>query len=172
MPGATSGKVCAPDLRVRAVTATFFHGYALNAVDAKNRVSIPAGYRDVIAQRADDAAVVVAPSERAPCLIGYDTNHSARLQGQLETRFADDWSEARDDSARLAFGTSEKLPYDATGRIILSPTLKELGDIDRLAFFIAAGDYFEIWNPDVLLETKGSDARLARIVRRQLEARS
>ena len=153
------------------MTANFFHGYALNAVDAKNRLSIPASYREVIAARSEVSAVVIAPSERAPCLIGYDKNHSTRLQSQLEARFADDWSEARDDFARLAFGTSELLPYDATGRIILSPALKELGELDRLAFFIAAGDYFEIWNPELLLEHKGTDPRLARIVRRQIEAR-
>lgn len=153
------------------MTTDFFHGYALNAVDAKNRVSIPSAYRDTIARRSNEAIVILAPSERAPCLVGYDSSRSARLQDQLEARFSGDWSEARDDFARLSFGTTERLPYDATGRVILSPTLKELGEIDGLAFFIAAGDYFEIWNPEVLLAAKGTDPRLARIVRRQLEAR-
>lgn len=149
----------------------FFHGYAMNAVDAKNRLSVPAAYREVIEARSGAKAIVIAPHEREDCLVGYDRARSARLQEQLERRHGDDFGAARDDFARLAFGTSEVAPYDDTGRIILSPTLKELGGIDRLAFFIAAGDYFEIWDPETLLAAKGEDARLARIVRRQLEAR-
>src|SRR3546814_8372105 len=67
---------------------------------------------------------------------------------------------------------SSDLGYDDNGRIVLSPMIKELGELDRLAFFIAAGDTFEIWNPNVLLEVKGaSDPRLARIVRAQIEAK-
>jgi MraZ protein len=149
----------------------FFHGYALNAIDAKNRVSVPAGYRDVIERRSDARAVVLAPHEREPCLVGYDRRHSAKLAEQMDRRFGDDFGAPRDDFARLAFGATENLPFDDNGRIVLSPMLKELGELDKLAFFIAAGDTFELWNPRVLLEAKGGDARLARIVRRQLEAR-
>lgn len=143
----------------------------MNAVDSKSRLSIPAGYREVIERRSESRAVVLAPHEREPCLVGYDRRYSARLQEQLERRFDNSFGAERDDFARLAFGTSELLPYDDNGRIVLSSMLKELGEIEKLAFFIAAGDYFELWNPYVLLEAKGSDPRLARIVRRQLEAK-
>lgn len=150
----------------------FFHGYAMNAVDAKSRLSIPAAYREVIELRGGGRAVVLAPHEREPCLIGYDRGYSARLQQRLERQFDNDFGTDRDDFARRAFGTSELVPYDDNGRIILSGMLKELGEIEKLAFFIAAGDYFEIWNPQVLLEIKGDkDPRLARIVKRQLEAK-
>lgn len=149
-----------------------FHGYGLNAVDAKNRLSVPSAYREVIEARSSSRAVVVAPHERDRCLVGYDRARSARLQELIERRFGDDFGPERDDFARLSFGTSEVLPYDDNGRVILSPTLKELGEIERLAFFLAAGDYFEIWNPHVLLEAKGHDQRLARIVRKQLEGRA
>jgi len=151
------------------VTAAFFHGYALNAIDAKNRLSIPAPFRDVILGRCDTRAVIIALSEHSPCLIGYDANRAAKLQTELETRFAGDWGPARDAQARLAFGASEHVGMEDTGRIILSPTLKDLGEFERHAFFIGAGDYFEIWNPRLLLDTPGLDARVARIVRRQLD---
>ena len=77
----------------------------------------------------------------------------------------------RDDFARAAFGSPEKLPIDDNGRIILPPTLKEVGSIGPHAFFVAAGDYFEVWNPELFLETKGEANPLGRIVRRQLDAR-
>lgn len=148
-----------------------FHGYALNAVDAKNRLSVPASYREVIEARSSSRDVVLAPHERERCLIGYDLARSARLSAMIERRFGDDFGPERDDFVRLAFGASEATQYDDNGRVILSTTLKELGEIDRLAFFLGGGDYFEIWNPDVLLEVKGGDMRLQRIVSRQLEAR-
>lgn len=147
-----------------------FHGYALNVIDAKNRLSIPASYRDVVEARSSARAIVVAPHEREPCLVGYDRARSSRLQELIDRRFGDEFGAERDDYARLAFGTSEVLPYDDNGRVILSATLKELGEIDRLAFFLGAGDYFEIWNPTVLREAK-PDPRLVRIVDKQLETR-
>lgn len=150
----------------------FFHGYAMNGIDAKNRVSVPSGYREVIEARSHARIIVLAPHEREPCLIGYDQAYSAKLYEKLDRRFGDDFGPERDDAARRQFGATEQLGYDDNGRIVLSPMIKELGELDRLAFFIAAGDTFEIWNPNVLLEVKGaSDPRLARIVRAQIEAK-
>lgn len=153
------------------MSGIFFHGYAMNAVDAKSRLSVPATYREAIEARSHQRAIVVAPHETAPCLIGYDPAHSSTLAGQLEARFAGDYGAARDAAARMAFGATELLPYDDNGRVVLSPMLKELGEIDRLVFFLALGAHFEIWNPDVLLAQKALDARLERIVRRLLETR-
>lgn len=153
------------------MTQAFFHGYAMNAVDAKNRLSVPAGFRDVIEARSGTRALVIAPHERETCLIGYDRARVARLQAMIDRRFGDDFGPERDDFVRLAYGASEPATWDDTGRIILSATMKELGEIERHAFFLAAGDYFEIWNPERLLEAKGADTRLARIVRRHLEGR-
>ncbi len=155
----------------RGVNGTFFHGYAMNAVDAKNRLSIPAAYRDTIEARSHQRAVVLAPHESAPCLIGYDAAHSATLQGQIEARFAGDFGAARDQAARMAFGATEMLPYDDNGRIVLSPMLKDLGEIDRLVFFLALGSHFEVWNPDILLQQPGIDPRLERIVRKLADAK-
>ncbi len=154
------------------MTPDYFHGYALNAIDAKSRLSIPANFRDVILARSDTRAVVLAISEYSPCLVGYDSRRSAKLQADLETRFAGDYSPARDAQARLAFGASEHLGMEETGRIILSPTLKDMGELERYAFFLGAGDYFEIWNPQLLLESAGLDPRLARIVRGQLDGKT
>lgn len=154
------------------MTPDYFHGYALNAIDAKSRLSIPANFRDVILARSDTRAVVLAISEHSPCLVGYDSRRSAKLQADLETRFAGDYSPARDAQARLAFGASEHLGMEETGRIILSPTLKDMGELDRYAFFLGAGDYFEIWNPQLLLDSAGLDPRLARIVRGQLDGKT
>ncbi len=154
------------------MTRDFFHGFAMNAVDAKNRLSIPAAYREVVQRRSQTRTVVLAPHPRGlPCLVGYDVARTERLQQQLETKYGADYGEAREDEARALFGLSEDVDYDDNGRILLSADLRDWAEIGKLAFFIAAGDYFEIWNPQTLLQERGSDPLIARLVKRQLEAK-
>lgn len=154
------------------MTQDFFHGFALNAVDAKSRLSIPAAYRDVIERRTQTRTVVLAPHSRGlPCLVGYDTGRTARLEEKLTAQFGIVDSDERENAARALFGTSEAFGYDENGRIILSPDLKDWAEIDRHVFFIAAGDYFEVWNPHILLRERANDPVVARMVRRQLEAK-
>lgn len=153
------------------MTDDTFLGNALNAVDAKNRVSVPAAFRDVLALRSDAKSLIIAPAERADCLVGYDRAYPAKALAQLESRFAGDFSDARDDHFRAAFGSSESVPIDDNGRIILSPNMKDIGEIDKLALFWGMADRFEIWNPHRFVERPGLDPRLVRIVHLQLKAR-
>jgi MraZ protein len=55
-----------------------FQGSALNAVDAKGRVSIPAFLRSVIERRGDARTIVLAKHEAFPCLSAYDPGCSRR----------------------------------------------------------------------------------------------
>ena len=45
-----------------------FQGSALNAVDAKGRVSVPSFLRSVIERRGDSRTIVLAKHEAFPCL--------------------------------------------------------------------------------------------------------
>src|SRR5437762_10227682 len=54
-----------------------FQGSALNAVDAKGRVSIPAFLRGVIERRGDARTIVLAKHEAFPCLSAYDPAYAA-----------------------------------------------------------------------------------------------
>jgi MraZ protein len=125
---------------------------------------VPAPLRETIEARSQQKSLVLAPAEHASCLVGYDLTHFERLESRLAREFDGDFGPGRGDRSRILFGTTETLRYDETGRIVLSPILKELGGIDRQALFLGAGDYFEIWSPEVLLAEPGLDARLKRIV--------
>ncbi|MGI4877974.1 MAG: division/cell wall cluster transcriptional repressor MraZ [Janthinobacterium lividum] len=153
------------------MTNESFLGHSLNAVDAKSRLSIPSAFRDVIVGRSESRTVVVSLHERATCLVGYDARRPAKLQSEVEARFAGDYGDARDNHVRAAFGTSEMLPIDDTGRIVLSANMKDLAEIERSVLFWGMGEFFEIWNPRLFLENPGVDPRLVRLVRRQLEAK-
>ena len=153
------------------VSDELFLGNALNGVDAKNRVSIPAAFRDVLGARGDGRTVIVAPAERADCLVGYDQGYPARARAELAMRFVGNYSDARDDHFRGVYGTVEKMPVDDNGRIILSTTMKDCGEIDRVALFWGIGETFEIWNPQRFIERPNLDPRAIRMVRRLLDAR-
>ena len=145
-----------------------FRGSALNAVDAKGRVAIPAGLRQAVEANGDGRNLIIAKHESDPCLIGYDHGWSSLLHARLnrmEDREADagrDYS--RHNPNRRAFGLVEDVPFDASGRFIMPAMLRDRARIADLAFFIGTGDTFEIWNPRLLIETPGIDEELKEVV--------
>ena len=54
-----------------------FQGSALNAVDAKGRVSVPAFLRGVIERRGNARTIVIAKHEAFPCLSAYEIGRAS-----------------------------------------------------------------------------------------------
>ena len=142
----------------------FFQGSALNAVDAKGRLSVPAFVRSVIERRSDSRAIVVGAHEIAPCLTAYGRNYAKTLWADLERRrlAEEDRGGTLDDHyarARRMFGMTEDVPYDTSGRIVLPPMMRRKGRIEDLALFVGVGGTVEIWNPRVALAEGDADLR-------------
>lgn len=154
-----------------AVSLKFYRGNALNALDGKNRLSVPASFREVAEARAAEKAIILAPHRSQPCLIGYDNSYFARLETEIERRFGDDFGPERESFVQDAFGASEVFTYDETGRIALSASLKELGGLDRHAFFIGLGDHFLLWDPQAFLAANGAEGAVARQLAFHLKAK-
>lgn len=139
-----------------------FNGSALNAVDAKGRLSVPAFIRSVIERRSDARAMVVGLHEVDPCLTGYDRNFARNLYRENERRrLAEEGADPRAHFARArrTFGVTEEVAYDASGRIVLPPMMRDKGRIGDLALFVGVGGTFEIWNPQLALESGDADLR-------------
>jgi MraZ protein len=139
-----------------------FNGSALNAVDAKGRLSVPAFIRSVVERRSDAKAIIIGVHEVDPCLTAYDRNHARNLFNENERRRLTE--EERDprahfSRARRTFGVTEEVPYDSSGRIILPPMMRKRGRIEDLALFVGVGGTFEIWNPRLALESGDEDLR-------------
>jgi len=155
------------------VSDEFFHGYALNTVDGKNRLSIPADYRDAILARSADKVIYIGPGHGgADCLMAYDKSYDAQLIADYRVRHGSSTDRSRYDEAGFLFGATAPVKIDDAGRIVLSNTLKDLGDINGHVWFVAGGDWFEMWNPWRYLDRPGLDPRMIRILKRELEARS
>jgi MraZ protein len=142
----------------------FFQGSALNAVDAKGRLSVPAFVRSVIERRSDGRFIVIGAHDVSPCLTAYGRQYARNIYTELERRRLAEEAKggAIDDHyerARRLFGMTEDVPYDPSGRIVLPQMMRRKGRIEDLALFVGIGGVVEIWNPRVALETGGPDLR-------------
>jgi MraZ protein len=153
-----------------------FQGSALNAVDAKGRVSVPAFLRTIIERRGEARTIVLAKHEVFPALSAYDPAYAAlkyakieRLAEKEETIGGSELDYAR--RTMMAFGATEEVPYDSSGRILLPPMMRRKGGLEDLALFIGAGETFQIWNPKAFLADNNIPEDMKDIARFRLEER-
>jgi MraZ protein len=148
-------------LRVSVSDRHLYKGHVLNAIDAKGRVAIPASLRSAIERNAEGRLFTIALHAQDPCLSGYDRGWSNLLHDRLEREEIRERDAGRafdfHNTNRRAFGTTEELPYDSSGRFILPAFYRKKAQLDDLALFIGAGNTFEIWNPRLLLDTPAID---------------
>ncbi len=153
-----------------------FQGSALNAVDAKGRVSVPAFLRSVIERRGDAKTNVLAKHEAFACLSAYDPAYAALKHSKLERLLE---KEETSPDAQLeyqqrnlmAFAATEEVPYDSSGRIVLPPMMRRKSGIEDVALFLGTGETFQIWNPAQLLKDPRIPEDLKDITRFRLEER-
>ncbi len=137
-----------------------FQGSALNAVDAKGRLSVPSFIRQKIERRSDEKLLVLSVHPEFQCLVGYDANHSAVMQDKAERRLGDNPDPLAELELQASlFGGTVDVPYDPSGRIVMPPRLKRRADIADLALFVGMGGDFQIWNPQVALKSESRQLR-------------
>ncbi|MDF7775908.1 division/cell wall cluster transcriptional repressor MraZ [Sphingomonas sp. AOB5] len=134
-----------------------FEGFALQAVDLKGRVAIPADLRAAIERNAPDIRqVVLGRHPFDPCLSAHDVAWSKEKYDRIDRveRLAVDAGRDIDPRAkRRAFGIVEKVAFDDSGRFVIPPFFKQKAQIGSWAFFNGSGETFDIWAPEVLMKT-------------------
>lgn len=153
-----------------------FQGSALNAVDAKGRVSVPAFLRSVIERRGDARTIVLAKHSHFACLDAYDPAYAALKHTKLERLLEKEETSADaqleyQQRNLMAFAATEETPYDSSGRIVFPPMMRRKGGIEDLALFLGTGETFQIWNPQTLLADERIPEDLKDIARYRLEER-
>lgn len=130
-----------------------FRGESQHKVDSKGRVSIPALFRRVL--EAGDPNWQSGQNPELVIVYGDDSRHFLECYTIEAIEEVDAKIDAlprgsmpRKMLQRLFHGQSHPTSVDETGRLVLPAKLREkIGLIDE-AFFIAAGDTFQIWNPE------------------------
>ena len=135
------------------VLARRFRGESHNKVDSKGRVSIPASFRRELEASdpnwqsgVNPELVIVYGDHRRKYLECYtmeaidevDAKIDALPRGSMERKMLQ----------RLFHGQSFPTTVDETGRLVLPAKLRSKIELDGEAFFIAAGDTFQIWKPE------------------------
>jgi MraZ protein len=151
-----------------------YNGSALNAVDGKGRLSVPAFIRAMIERRSPEKLIVIGKHEVDSCLVGYDANYKGNVLADVNRRKLRDEEQGVDLRAhhsrnRRAFALTESCGWDSSGRIILPPMMRKIARIDDLVLFIGAGETFELWNPQLALDS--GDPDLAELAAYRLEER-
>ena len=143
-------------------------GYALQAIDAKGRVAIPADLRGQLEANGADKRVFVDFHRDDACLIGFDTGWLATLREKLARdevyKRSLDADYDLDLELRASVVSAEAVAFDASGRFIMPPFLRETAGFGDWAFFSGAIDNFEIWNPADLLSNPRAPDRAKRVL--------
>lgn len=134
---------------------TLFHGSAICDVDAEGNVTVPEFLAETLP--ADAAELVVAKHDADACLVGYGRERLGELRALAERRRQAEEDRGEDERGhhrrmRRTFALSERMPR-RDNRFRIPEAMRHLGRIEQLALFVGAGDSFEIWNPELALES-------------------
>ena len=152
-----------------------FRGYALNAIDAKGRVAIPAGIRKTIELNSEQPSFVIGKRDSYPCLCGYDRGWAALLKAELRADEARERDAGRAfdraNTNRRAFAVTDDVAFDASGRFIMPKFFRDTARIADWVMFLGTSDDFEMWNPHILIATPDVDEAFKELARYLLAER-
>ena len=121
-----------------------FLSSAVNRIDAKGRVSVPAHFRAVLQKRGyQDLYALRALDVTALDVGGMD------LLDRYEKRIAleDPFLQTADDMSFFCHGDGAFLKLDQDGRITVNDFIREHTGITTDVTFVGRGHFFQIWEP-------------------------
>lgn len=126
-----------------------FLSTAVNRIDAKGRVSVPAHFRAVVAKRGYQELYALKALDRPALDVG-----GLDLLDRYEERIAmeDPFLQAADDMSYFVHGDSDFLKLDQDGRITVTDFIRDHTGIVSEVAFVGRGTFFQMWEPERLTE--------------------
>lgn len=114
-------------------------------MDAKNRVSVPAGYREALRDDPYDAIYLFPHFEG-----GYLEGGGERFVQQYRLDIANlpRYDQLRKDLEVAVLGSLRRLDFDSTGRVTLPKDFIQHAGIEGRCAFVGCDSHFQIWNAD------------------------
>jgi MraZ protein len=121
-----------------------FRGATSLNLDAKGRLAVPAKHRDALQVLCAGSLVLTAHPHR--CLLMYPQPDWEPIQAKVMSLSSFD----KQSSAlqRLLVGFAEDIELDSSGRILVSPVLREFAGLEKQAMLVGQGSHFELWSMD------------------------
>jgi MraZ protein len=117
-----------------------FTGASSLSLDAKGRIAVPTRHRDALLGACEGQLVITRNHEGGLLMFpqaAWET-FSAKL---LHVPMNMQWIK------RLYIGHAQPTQMDATGRVLISPELREVAEILSDVKMLGMVDYFELWDP-------------------------
>ena len=130
-----------------------FRGEGTQRVDTKGRVSIPALFRRVLqagdpewVEGRNPQFVMVYGDRRKKCLDCYTLEAFYEIEDDIMA--LPRGSQQRRILTQTMLGPSLTAEVDRDGRIVVPKDQREKIGLEGQAYFMAAGDHFQIWKPE------------------------
>lgn len=118
-----------------------FRGRAEHTIDPKGRLSIPARYRDVLAQY--DGRLVIVPNDNA--LEVHPIEEWERIEAKLREQSM--FNPEIRTLSRVYISRALDVTLDAVGRILIPADLRQQAGLQREVTVVGGGlRYFEVWD--------------------------
>ncbi len=117
----------------------------VNKLDAKGRVSIPAPYRQILAQQ-DMGTLYCIPSFGGRYLEAFGNTLLSQFEQRLN-KYDPLFSESYDEEAQAVLAEAQPLNFDDEGRVRLPDDLIKYAEITDRVTFVGLGQKFQMWDP-------------------------
>ncbi len=138
-----------------------FLSNATNRIDAKGRVSVPAAFRSVLAQR-DIRDLYCFQDFVFPAINVGGPDLLERYERQISAE--DPFSPLANEMSLLVHGGGVFMKLDAEGRLMVTDFIREFTGIDSEVTFVGRADHFQLWQPQAFSAAQAA-AREARRLR-------
>ena len=137
---------------------------AINKIDSKGRISIPAPFRSVL-EFQGYPGVYLFPSFTSKAVDGGGQDLIDQISSSVEKMQL--FAEETDALSTALFADTYSLSYDQDGRISLPEILIEHANLSEKVIFVGQGRKFQMWNPDDFNEFK-REAKIKALENRNL----
>ena len=119
--------------------AVVFQGASSLSLDAKGRLSVPTRHRDVLSATA--AGQLTITKHPHGCLMIFPRPEWEKFRERIAAlpMSALWWK-------RVFLGNAMDVEMDGTGRVLVSPELREAAGINKDAILLGMGNHFELWD--------------------------
>jgi MraZ protein len=118
-----------------------FRGTSYHTIDPKGRFIIPARFRDVIKANGGDGIMITRMDD---CLFAYTQDQWGKLEQKILHLPQKD--EAMRRFQRVFIGGAHDCRYDAQGRVLIPPSLKQYSGLEKDIVLVGVLNRFEIWS--------------------------
>jgi len=116
-----------------------FQGASSLSLDAKGRLSVPTRHRDVLSATA--AGQLTITRHPHGCLMVFPRAEWEKFRERIsELPVGAQWWK------RLFLGSAMDVEMDASGRVLVSPELRQAAGIARDIVLLGMGNHFELWD--------------------------